>query len=410
MDEKEMTMREALNLALDQALEADDRVFLLGEDIADPGASGPTAGLSTKYGHDRVLDTPISEAAIVGAAIGAAIDGMLPVAEIMIMDFIGIAADQLINNAAKLRFMTAGRTTAPITVRTQVYGGLATGATHSQTLEAWFMHIPGMKVIVPSTPRDGKGLLTSAIFDEDPCLFVETIRLQGQKGLVPTDPGFSIPLGQADVKRPGTDVTLISYGRSVHECAGGRDSAAGAGSQRRGRRPPHARAAGRRDHRRIRATHPAGRGRARRGPIRRSGSRNRRPPCRRSASASSRRRSSGSARGSSRRRPPRRWRRRSTRRRRASSRPRCGRCRRRRAPVADFVIRIPRVSVAVSEAELIEFLVEDGEHVEEGTPIYVIATEKVEQEIEAGASGTVQWTGEVGTTYDIGAEIGVITS
>ena len=217
MDEREMTMREALNLALDQALASDERVFLLGEDIADPGASGPTAGLSSKYGHDRVLDTPISEAAIVGAAIGAAIDGMLPVAEIMIMDFIGIAADQLINNAAKLRFMTAGRTTAPITVRTQVYGGLATGATHSQSLEAWFMHVPGLKVIVPSTPRDGKGLLTSAIFDPDPCLFVETIRLQGQKGLVPTDPGFSIPLGQADVKRTGTDVSIIGYGRGVQD-------------------------------------------------------------------------------------------------------------------------------------------------------------------------------------------------
>ena len=210
-----MTMREALNLALDQAMESDDRVFLLGEDIADPGASGPTAGLSTKYGHDRVLDTPISEAAIVGAAIGAAIDGMLPVAEIMIMDFIGIAADQLINNAAKLRFMTAGRTTAPITVRTQVYGGLATGATHSQSLEAWFMHVPGMKVIVPSCPRDAKGLLTSAIFDEDPCLFIETIRLQGQKGPVPTEPGFSIPLGRADVKSSGTDVSIIGYGRGV---------------------------------------------------------------------------------------------------------------------------------------------------------------------------------------------------
>ena len=217
MAETEMTMREALNLALDQALASDDRVFLLGEDIADPGASGPTAGLSTKYGYDRVLDTPISEAAIVGAAIGAAIDGMLPVAEIMIMDFIGIAADQLINNAAKLRFMTAGRTTAPITVRTQVYGGLATGATHSQSLEAWFMHVPGMKVIIPSTPRDGKGLLTSAIFDPDPCLFIETIRLQGQKGAVPTDPGFAIPLGLADVKRPGTDVSLIAYGRGVHD-------------------------------------------------------------------------------------------------------------------------------------------------------------------------------------------------
>ncbi|ORB47452.1 alpha-ketoacid dehydrogenase subunit beta [Mycobacterium persicum] len=217
MTEQELTMREALNLALDQALQADDRVLLLGEDIADPGASGPTAGLSTKYGHDRVVDTPISEAAILGAAIGAAMDGMLPVAEIMIMDFIGIAADQLINHAAKLRFMTGGRTTAPITVRTQVYAGLGTGATHSQTLEAWFMHIPGMKVIVPSTPGDGKGLLTTAIFDEDPCLFVETIRLQSKRGPVPVDPGFSIPLGQADIKRPGTDVSLIGYGRSVYD-------------------------------------------------------------------------------------------------------------------------------------------------------------------------------------------------
>ncbi len=210
-------MREALNLALDQALGPIDRVFLLGEDIADPGASGPTKGLSTKYGADRVLDTPISEAAIVGAAIGAAIDGMLPVAEIMIMDFIGIAVDQIINHAAKLRFMSGGRTTAPITIRTQVYGGLGTGATHSQSLEAWFMHIPGLKVIVPASPQDAKGLLTSAIFDQDPCIFVETIRLQSLRGLVPVDPAFAIPLGQADIKRPGSDVTLISYGRGVPE-------------------------------------------------------------------------------------------------------------------------------------------------------------------------------------------------
>ncbi|MDT3442837.1 alpha-ketoacid dehydrogenase subunit beta [Pseudofrankia sp. BMG5.37] len=215
-----MTMREALNLALDQALARDERVFLLGEDIADPGASGPTKGLSTKYGTERVLDTPISESAIVGAAIGAAMEGFRPVAEIMIMDFIGIAADQIINNAAKLRFMTGGRTSAPITVRTQVYGGIGTGATHSQSLEAWFMHVPGLKVIVPSTPRDGKGLLTSAIFDDDPCIFVETIRLGPQRGMVPVDPGFSIPLGEADVKRPGSDVTLISYGRGVVEALG----------------------------------------------------------------------------------------------------------------------------------------------------------------------------------------------
>ncbi len=408
MDEKEMSMREALNLALDQAMAADDRVFLLGEDIADPGASGPTAGLSTKYGHDRVLDTPISEAAIVGAAIGAAIDGLLPVAEIMIMDFIGIAADQLINNAAKLRFMTAGRTTAPITVRTQVYGGLATGATHSQTLEAWFMHIPGMKVIVPSTPRDGKGLLASAIFDEDPCLFVETIRLQAQKGLVPIDPGFRIPLGQADIKRPGSDVTLISYGRSVIESLAAAKALDDQGISAEvidlrtlvpldvDTMVESVRRTGR-----AVVVHDAVQFA---GPGQRSS-----PSCRRNASVTSPRPSNGWPRGSSRHPPRRRSRRRSTRRRRASSRLWRGPSRR-RMRVADFVIRIPRVSVAVSEAELTELLVGAGEHVEEGTPIYVIATEKVEQEIEAGASGTVQWTGTVGTTYDIGVEIGVITS
>ena len=407
-----MTMREALNLALDEALDADDRVFLLGEDIADPGASGPTAGLSTKYGHDRVLDTPISEAAIVGAAIGAAIDGMLPVAEIMIMDFIGIAADQLINNAAKLRFMTAGRTTAPITIRTQVYAGLATGATHSQSLEAWFMHIPGMKVIVPSTPRDGKGLLTSAIFDEDPCLFIETIRLQGKKGPVPVDPGFSIPLGQADIKRPGTDVTLDQLRAQRARGARGGGRTGRTGRERRGRRPADPGAARRGDHRRIRAAHTKGRGRARRGPIRRPRSRDRRDPAIRTVRRCWPPPSSVSPPGSSPTRQRRRSRRRCTRHRHASlrrltallkgwGRPKC---------MADFVIRIPRVSVAVSEAELTGLLVDAGERVEEGMPIYVIATEKVEQEIEAGAAGIVQWTGQVGITYDIGAEIGVITS
>jgi pyruvate dehydrogenase E1 component beta subunit len=220
VEEKELSQREAMNLALDQALAADERVLLLGEDIADPGSSGPTKGLSTRYGADRVLDTPISEAAIIGAAVGLAMDGFLPVAEIMIMDFIGIAADQMINNAAKLRFMTGGRVTAPITVRTQVYGGLGTGATHSQSLEAWFMHVPGFKVIVPATPRDAKGLMTSAIFDDDPCLVLETIRLQGQRGPVPIDPGFSIPLGRGDIKRAGTDVTLVTYGRGLLECMG----------------------------------------------------------------------------------------------------------------------------------------------------------------------------------------------
>ena len=259
MDEKEMSMREALNLALDQAMAADDRVFLLGEDIADPGASGPTAGLSTKYGHDRVLDTPISEAAIVGAAIGAAIDGLLPVAEIMIMDFIGIAADQLINNAAKLRFMTAGRTTAPITVRTQVYGGLATGATHSQTLEAWFMHIPGMKVIVPSTPRDGKGLLASAIFDEDPVPVRRDDPATGPEGSGANRSRIPIPLGQADVKRPGSDVTPHQLRPQRARIAGRGQDIGGARHQRRGHRPAHARTARRRRPWSSRCDAPGGR-------------------------------------------------------------------------------------------------------------------------------------------------------
>jgi pyruvate dehydrogenase E1 component beta subunit len=215
----EMTVRDALNRALDEAMTTDDRVLVLGEDVADPagGVSGVTKGLSTKYGAGRVLDTPISEAAIVGAAIGAAVDGMLPVAEIMIMDFIGIALDQIVNHAAKLRFMSGGRTPCPVTVRTAVFGGLGSGATHSQSLEAWFMHIPGLKVVVPSTPADAKGLLTSAIFDPDPCVFMETVITYGARGPVPDEAGYTVPLGVADVKRTGRDVTVVTYGRGVFD-------------------------------------------------------------------------------------------------------------------------------------------------------------------------------------------------
>jgi pyruvate dehydrogenase E1 component beta subunit len=214
----EVTVLQAINQALDEALAADERVFLLGEDIGDPGGGviGATRGLSTKYGEHRVRDTPISEAVIAGAAIGAAIDGRFAVAEIMIMDFLTIAMDQIINVAAKARFMSANRTTCPVTVRVPTFGGLGTGATHSQSLEAWLMHIPGLKVIMPSTPADTKGLLTSAIFDPDPCVFVETVAIYGIRGEVPTG-HHAVPLGKADVKRAGNDVTLISYGRGVFD-------------------------------------------------------------------------------------------------------------------------------------------------------------------------------------------------
>jgi pyruvate dehydrogenase E1 component beta subunit len=213
-----LSMREALNAALGEALAADPTVLLIGEDLADPGGgiSQVTKGLSTAYGTDRVRDTPISEAAIVGAAVGAAAAGLRPVAEVMIMDFISIALDQLVNHAAKARFMSGGRLSIPLTLRTAVFGGIGSGATHSQTLEAWLAHIPGLKVVVPSTPADAKGLLTSCIFDDDPCVFVENVALYGTKGPVP-DGAFRIPLGQADVKREGRDVTVVAYGRTVRD-------------------------------------------------------------------------------------------------------------------------------------------------------------------------------------------------
>lgn len=212
-----MSMREALNDALDEALRIDERVFLLGEDLADPaaGVNAITRGLATNHGYDRVMNTPISEAAILGAAVGASIEGYRPVAEIMIMDFIGIAMDQIVNHAAKLRFMSGGRTTCPLTVRTAIFAGTGSGGTHSQSLEAWFMHVPGLKVVYPSTPADAKGLLLSAIFDPDPVLFIEASRLYGVKSDVPMGDGFRVPIGRADIKRAGTDVTLITYGLAV---------------------------------------------------------------------------------------------------------------------------------------------------------------------------------------------------
>jgi pyruvate dehydrogenase E1 component beta subunit len=225
------TMRQAIHEAFESALAEDERVILMGEDVADPagGVNGITAGLSTKFGADRVLDTPISEAAIAGAAIGAALDGLLPVAEIMIMDFIGIALDQIANHAAKLRFMSGGRTPCPVTFRTAVYGGTGNGATHSQSLEAWFMHVPGLKVVVPSTPADAEGLLRSAIFDPDPCVFVDETALHGTKGPRLDTPDHKIPLGKADIKRAGDDVTVITYGRGVRDALAAAEELAGDG-------------------------------------------------------------------------------------------------------------------------------------------------------------------------------------
>ena len=217
MPEVNVSIKQAINAALDEALRTDPKVFLIGEDLADPGGgvNGVTAGLSSAHGLDRVLNTPISEAAILGAAVGASIEGYRPVAEIMIMDFIGIAVDQIVNHAAKLRFMSAGRTTCPLTVRTAVFEGAGAGATHAQSLEAWFMHIPGLKVVYPSSPADAKGLLLSSIFDPDPVLFIEASRMYARKGPMPSEDGFRIPIGKANVIRPGNDLTIVTYGPAV---------------------------------------------------------------------------------------------------------------------------------------------------------------------------------------------------
>ena len=214
-----MTFCEAINHTLDMALANDDRVFLMGEDIQDPagGVVKATAGLSTKYGLDRVRPTPISEQAIVGAAIGAALVGMRPVAEIMINDFLAVCMDQVANHAAKLRYMSGGRTHVPLTIRTLTAGNIGSfGAQHSQSLEAWLTHIPGLKVVFPSTPGEAKGLLLSCIDDEDPCIFFESMRLYFSPGPVPIG-DYRIPLGTADIKRAGSDLSILTYGWMVTE-------------------------------------------------------------------------------------------------------------------------------------------------------------------------------------------------
>ncbi|HEY3603205.1 MAG TPA: alpha-ketoacid dehydrogenase subunit beta [Sporichthyaceae bacterium] len=206
----------AVASALDLAMAADERVVLLGEDIADPvgGVFKTSVGLSTKYGTQRVRATPIAETGIIGAAVGLAMSGYRPVAEIMFFDFTLVAADQLVNHAAKLRYMSGGHTPVPMVVRTTV-GQSRFGAQHSQSLEAWFMHTPGLKVVFASSPSDYKGLLTAAIEDDDPVLFIEHINLYyGTKQDVPAG-RHHIALGQAATLRAGSDVTLITYGPSV---------------------------------------------------------------------------------------------------------------------------------------------------------------------------------------------------
>jgi len=211
---------QAVNAALEEALGSDPNVILLGEDIGDAedgGVVGATKGLSGKFGTARVRTTPISEQAIIGAAIGAAIVGMRPVAEIMLMNFTAVAMDMIVNHAAKLRFMSGGQTHVPLTIRTMTGAGFGTGGQHADYLEAWFAHTAGIKVVAPSCPADACGLLLSCIFDDDPCLFIENMPSYWTPGPVAAA-GVRIPLGKAHVLKAGGDVTLISYSRTVADC------------------------------------------------------------------------------------------------------------------------------------------------------------------------------------------------
>lgn len=206
----EMSFAQAIRAGLREEMLRDDRVFLLGEDIGVyGGAFGVTDGLLAEFGPERVRDTPISEAAIAGAAIGAALGGLRPVAEFQFFDFILLAMDQLVNQAAKIRYMFGGTVSVPLVVRGPAGSGTGAAAQHSQSLEALFAHIPGLKVVAPSTPADAKGLLLASIRDPNPVVFVEHKLLYRMKGEVP-DGDVVVPLGRADVKRPGRDVTIVA--------------------------------------------------------------------------------------------------------------------------------------------------------------------------------------------------------
>src|SRR5438094_6144826 len=211
----ELTYREAVRDALGTVLRDDPDVFIMGEDIAEMGGSmAVTQGLLEEFGPDRVRNTPISEMAIVGAGIGAAMQGMRPVVEIMYEDFTTLAMEQIVNQAAKHRYMSGGQLKVPLTIRTQGGAGWSPGAQHAQQLEAWFVHIPGLKVVFASTPSDARGLLWSAIYDDNPVIFFEHRTLSGIKEDVP-DELEPIPLGEARVHREGEDVTVVATGRIV---------------------------------------------------------------------------------------------------------------------------------------------------------------------------------------------------
>ena len=225
----ELSYREAVRDAISTAMRRDEDIFIMGEDIAEMGGSmGVTQGMLEEFGPERVRNTPISEMAIVGAGIGAAIAGMRPIVEIMYQDFTTLAMEQLVSQAAKHRYMSGGQIKVPLTIRTQGGAGWSPGAQHAQQLEGWFVHVPGLKVVFPSTPEDVRGLLWTSIYEDNPIIFFEHRTLYGIKGEVP-EQIEPIELGKARIHREGDDVTVIATGRLVHESLKAAEQAAEAG-------------------------------------------------------------------------------------------------------------------------------------------------------------------------------------
>ncbi len=214
---KEIRYIWAINEAIKEEMERDDKVVLIGEDVGTPGGSfGATRGLYDHFGPERIFDTPISEAAITGLAAGAAACGLRPIVEIMFMDFMTICMDGIVNQIAKMRYMFGSQFKVPVVIRTPSGGGLNAGPQHSQSLEAWFAHVPGLKVVMPATPYDVKGLLKSAIRDDNPVIVVEHKALHALKGSIP-EKEYLVPIGKADIKKEGTDVTVVAVSKMVHE-------------------------------------------------------------------------------------------------------------------------------------------------------------------------------------------------
>ena len=215
---REITYAEAIREAMSQEMRRDENVFLMGEDIGVYcGAFGVTKGMLTEFGPERIIDTPISETAFVGAGTGAAMMGLRPIVELMFSDFMAVCYDQIINQAAKMHFMFGGKVNIPMVIRTAAGGGTGAAAQHSQSLENMYCHVPGLKVVVPGTPYDAKGLLVSAIRDNNPVIFLEQKLLYRIKGNVPEEE-YSIPLGAADIKREGKTLSLVTYGRTLQMC------------------------------------------------------------------------------------------------------------------------------------------------------------------------------------------------